>query len=164
MANPITEGRWHFEDLEVGQSFSLGPATVTAEAIKGFAAEFDPLPFHLDEAAAKASMLGGLAASGFHTGALALRMLVEAMLVHAAGMGGLGFEKLSWKRPVMVGDTLAGTATISTLRRSASNPHMGIVELHLEIRNQSGHDVMTMTLNNLVEIRKPHAPILGAAP
>jgi acyl dehydratase len=164
LANPITGDRWHYEDLEVGQSFALGPATVTAEAIKSFAAEFDPLPFHMDEKAAKASILGGLAASGFHTGALALRMLVEAMLSRSAGMGGLGFEKLSWKRPVMAGDTLAGTATITALRRSASNPHMGIVELHLEIRNRSGHDVMTMTLNNLVEIREPHAPILGAAP
>jgi len=164
MTNPVTDKRWHFEDLAVGQSFTLGPETVTADAIKAFAGEFDPLPFHLDEAAASASMLGGLAASGFHTGALALRMLVEALLSNTAAMGGLGFEKLTWSRPLMAGDELAGTATIVSLRRSASNPRMGIVEIHLELRNQKGQAVMAMSLNNMIEIRHPHALVLGAAP
>ncbi|MEX1180050.1 MAG: MaoC family dehydratase [Cucumibacter sp.] len=163
MDNPVTRDRWHFEDLELGRAFTLGPQRVTAEAIKTYAGEFDPLPFHLDEAAAKASILGGLAASGFHTAALSLRMLVEAMLSHCAAMGGLGFEKLSWRRPLMAGDSLGGVATIIGLRRSASNPHMGIVNVHLEMRNQNGQEVMAMTLSNIVEIRHPHPLVLGPA-
>lgn len=162
MPNPVTKDRWHYEDLEVGQSFTLGPEAVTTEAIKRFAREFDPLPFHLDEEAAKASILGGLAASGFHTAALSLRMLVEAMLRHTAAMGGLGFEKLSWRRPLMAGDTLGGTAAVAAMRRSGSNPHMGIIEIHLDMRNQHGQEVMAMTLNNIVEIREPHPLVLGA--
>jgi acyl dehydratase len=161
--NPVTKDRWHFEDLSEGQAFTLGPEAVSADAIKEYAAEFDPLPFHLDEAAAKASMLGGLAASGFHISALALRMLVEAMLGQCAAMGGLGFEKLSWRRPLKAGDSLGGTATITGLRRSASNPHMGIVTIHLEMRNQNGQEVMAMTLSNIVEIRHPVPLVLGPA-
>ncbi len=163
MPNPVTKDRWHFEDLKVGQTFTLGPQRVTADEIKSFAAEFDPLPFHLDEEVAKASMLGGLAASGFHTAAMALRMLVDSMLSHTAAMGGLGFEKLAWRRPLMAGDELGGGATITGLRPSASDPHMGLVTIHLEMHNQSGQEVMVMTLTNIVEIRHPHPLVLGAA-
>lgn len=163
MPNPVTEDRWHYEDLKVDQTFTLGPQEVTADEIKSFAAEFDPLPFHLDEKVAAASMLGGLAASGFHTAAMALRMLVDSMLSHAAAMGGLGFEKLAWRRPLMAGDELGGTATITGMRRSASDPHMGLVTIHLDMRNQHGQEVMAMTLTNIVEIRHPHPLVLGAA-
>jgi acyl dehydratase len=155
--NPSTANRRHFEDLAVGESIDLGRVTVTKPMIIEFATEFDPFPFHLDEAAAKASLLGGLAASGWQTAALSLRMLSEKFLCTIASMGGLGFSDLKWKKPVMVGDSIGGSATIATLRRSKSHPERGIVTLDFDIRNQRGEPVMTMTLANLVECRDPEA-------
>ena len=122
MTNPVTAERRHFEDLRVGEVIDLGHTTVSKEMIITFAREFDPFPFHLDEAAAKASLLGGLASSGWQTGALSLRMLVDSFLSKVASCGGLGFRDLKWKNPVMVGDTIGGTVTIAELRRSSSHP------------------------------------------
>lgn len=163
MTNPITKDRLHFEDLSVGESFSLGPLKVSKADIIEFAREFDPFPFHLDEKAAKKSLLGGLAASGWQTGGLSLRMLVDALLSRVASMGGLGFTDLKWKRPLMKGDTLSGTATITSLRRSQSRPEMGILTVAYDMRNQKGEQVMTLNLANLVEVRDPSAPIVGEA-
>lgn len=155
--NPITAGRRHYEDLAVGETIALGSTTVTREMIVTFAAEFDPFPFHLDEEAAKRSLLGGLAASGWQTAALTLKMLGESFLNTIASMGGLGFSDLKWKRPVMVGDTISGTATIAELRVSRHHQERGIVSLDLDVRNQRGEPVMTMRLANLIEVRNPGA-------
>jgi acyl dehydratase len=155
MANPVTAGRRHFEDLAVGEVIDLGTVTVTREMIVGFAAEFDPFPFHLDERAAKRSLLGGLAASGWQTAGLSLRTLVDAFLSKIAGAGGLGFSDLKWKKPVMKGDTIGGTAIVASLRRSRSRPQWGVVEIDFDIRNQKGEPVMSMRLANLVETRNP---------
>src|SRR5436853_2432554 len=116
--NPVTANRRHYEDLAVGETINLGRITVTRDMIVTFAAEFDPFPFHLDEEAAKASLLGGLASSGWQTAALTLSMLADRFLNGIASMGGLGFSDLKWRKPVMVGDTIGGTATIAALRRS----------------------------------------------
>ncbi|HWU18133.1 MAG TPA: MaoC family dehydratase [Devosia sp.] len=153
MTNPVTHDRRHFEDLAVGEVIDLGHTKVTREMITSFAREFDPLPFHLDEAAAKASLLGGLASSGWQTGALSLRMLVDSFLSTVASAGGLGFTNLKWKNPVMVDDTIGGTVTIAELRRSASHPQWGIVTLDFDVRNQKGKPVLTMRLANMVETR-----------
>lgn len=158
MTNPVTKDRRHFEDLAVGEVIDLGHTTVSKDMIITFAREFDPFPFHLDEAAAKASLLGGLASSGWQTGALSLRMLVDSFLSRVASCGGLGFKDLKWKNPVMVGDTIGGTATIAELRRSASHPQWGIVTLDFDIRNQKQKPVMTMRLANLVQCRHPEMP------
>jgi acyl dehydratase len=158
--NPITANRRHYEDLAVGEEIPLGRTPVSKQMIIEFAREFDPLPFHLDEDAAKASLLGGLAASGWQTAALTLKLLDEAFLNTIATMGGLGFTDLKWKRPVMVGDTITGTATIAALRRSRSHPERGIVSLELDVRNQKGEPVMSMSLANLVEARKPDGDAL----
>jgi acyl dehydratase len=155
--NPVTDQRRHYEDLGVGEVIDLGRTTVTRDMIITFAREFDPFPFHLDEAAAKASLLGGLASSGWQTAALTLKMLGDAFLNTIASMGGLGFSDLKWKKPVMVGDTITGTATIAELRRSRSHPERGILTLDFDIRNQRGEPVMTMRLANLVEVRNPGA-------
>lgn len=158
MTNPVTKDRLHYEDLALGQTFELGPKQVTKQMIFDFAHEFDPLPFHIDEQAAKRSLLGGLAASGWHTAALSLRMLIDTFLGHAASMGGLGFTKLKWKRPVLAGDAISGTVTISELRRSVSRPKWGVVTLDFDMHNQKGQQVMTMRLNNLIEVRDPETP------
>lgn len=154
MTNPVTQDRRHFEDLVVGEVIRLGQTTVTKEMIFTFAREFDPLPFHIDEEAAKKSLLGGLASSGWQTGALSLRMLVDSFLGTIASAGGLGFQDLKWKNPVMAGDTIGGTVTIASLRRSGSHPQWGIVTLDFDIRNQADKPVMTMQLSNLVECRE----------
>lgn len=151
--NPVTANRRHFEDLKVGEVIPLGVTQVTKDMIIEFAREFDPLPFHLDEAAAKASLLGGFASSGWQTAALSLRMLGDTFLNTVASMGGLGFSDLKWSRPVMAGDSVSGTVTISALRRSRSHPERGIVTLDFDIRNQRDEPVMTMRLANLVEVR-----------
>jgi len=157
MTNPVTKDRRHFEDLAVGEVIDLGRTTVSKDMIITFAREFDPFPFHLDEAAAKVSLLGGLASSGWQTGALSLKMLVDNFLSQIASCGGLGFRDLKWKTPVMVGDTIGGTVTIAELRRSSTHPQWGIVTLDFDMRNQNGKPVMSMRLANLVECRKAEA-------
>ena len=132
--NPVTATRRHYEDLAVGEVIDLGTTSVSKEMIITFAREFDPFPFHLDEDAAKASLLGGLASSGWQTAALTLKMLGDRFLNTVASMGGLGFSDLKWKKPVMVGDTIGGTATIAALRRSHHHPERGTIStlsLHL---------------------------------
>lgn len=161
--NPITANRRHYEDLAVGEVVDLGHITVSRAMIIDFASEFDPFPFHLDEAAAKASLLGGLAASGWQTAALTLRMLTDNFLNTIAAMGGLGFSDLKWRTPVMVGDSIGGTATIAALRRSKHHPERGILILDLDIRNQKSEPVMSMRLANLVELRDPSLPVSEAA-
>src|SRR5215216_6322043 len=156
--NPVTQHRRHYEDLAIGEVIPLGSTTVTREMIISFATEFDPFPFHLDEEAAKKSLLGGLASSGWQTAALTLKMLGDTFLNTIASMGGLGFSDLKWKKPVMVGDSIGGTATVSNLRRSHHHPERGIVTIDLDIRNQSGEPVMTMRLANLIELRDPTVP------
>lgn len=153
--NPVTADRRHFEDLVLDESVALGPVTVTREMILAFATEFDPLPFHLDETAARASLLGGLAASGWQTAALSLRMLVDAFLSRIASAGGLGFSELKWLRPVLKGDTISGTARVSELRRSQSHPQWGIATIDFDMRNQRGEPVMRLRLANLVDCRNP---------
>src|SRR6478672_1539467 len=153
--NPVTANRRHYEDLAEGEVIDLGRTTVSKEMIVTFAREFDPFPFHLDEEAAKASLLGGLASSGWQTAALSLKMLTDTFLSTIASMGGLGFSDLKWKKPVMVGDAISGTATIAGLRRSRHHPERGIVTIDLDIHNQRGEPVMTMRLANLIELRDP---------
>jgi acyl dehydratase len=154
MTNPVTVNRRHFEDLRLGETIELGRTKISKDMILGFAREFDPLPFHLNEKAAKASLLGGLASSGWQTGALSLRMLVDKFLGQIASAGGLGFTDLKWKAPVMVDDFIGGTATIAELRRSETHPQWGIVKIDLDIRNQKDQQVMTLRLANLVDVRE----------
>jgi acyl dehydratase len=158
--NPVTANRRHYEDLVIDEVIDLGAIIVTKDMIVTFAREFDPFPFHLDEEAAKKSLLGGLASSGWQTAALTLRMLGDRFLNGIASMGGLGFSDLKWKKPVMVGDAIAGKATISGLRRSRHHPERGIVTIDLDVRNQRGEPVMTMRLANLIELRDPSVPLV----
>lgn len=130
--------RLHFEDFTAGQTFNLGPHTVTAEAIIAFASEFDAQPFHLDDAAAKASILGGLAASGWHTCAITVRLMCDAVLSNSEILGSSGMDEVKWLAPVLVGDELSGTFTITSARPSSSRPGLGIVNFVSTLHNQSG--------------------------
>ena len=147
-----------FEDLTIGETVNLGQTTVTRESILAFATEFDPLPFHLDETAAKASLLGGLAASGWQTAALSQRLLYDALLSNLAAVGIAEVRDLKWSRPVLVGDTISGTATLSGLEISAAHPACGVVTIALAIVNQRNEPIMRLQLANLVEMRTMPTP------
>lgn len=144
-----------FEDMPEGFAFAAGPLLVTRDDIVGFAAAFDPQPFHLDEAAGRASRLGGLAASGWHTAALQMRMIYDALLWRVASLGAPGIDDLRWLKPVRPGDSLTMQARVTAARVSASRPERGIVTLALALHNQDGAVVMTQANSILVRRRSP---------
>lgn len=135
----------HFEDFSAGQGFVLGPHRVTREAVIDFAQEFDPQPFHLDEEAARASVLGGLSASGWHTTSILMRLMCDAFLTQSAVLGSNGMEELKWPRPVHVGDVLSGRCEIMSVRASASKPGIGIVTFHSMLQAQDGEERISLT-------------------
>ena len=135
----------HFEDFAVGQVIDLGSYGVTVEEIREFASEFDPQRFHLDEEAGGASLLGGLAASGWHVCAIFMRLLAEGWLNKTASMGSNGVPEVKWLKPVYAGETLSGTVTILTKRVSAKRPEMGIFQCLFELINESGENKTEMT-------------------
>lgn len=145
------DGRLHLGDFEVGQRFESGSRTLDAAAIRAFAGEFDPQPFHLDEDAASASFFGGLAASGWHTAALTMRLLVDSLPI-AGGIIGGGVE-ISWPRPTRPGDTLSVTSEVLEVRPSRSRPERGMVTLRSETRNQAGEVVQVLTSRLVVPQR-----------
>jgi acyl dehydratase len=149
------EGGLYLEDLRVGQRFASATHAVTVDEIKAFARQFDPQPFHLDEVAASATLLGGLAASGWHTAALTMRLLVGGGAPIAGGVIGVGVE-LAWPRPVRPGDVLQVASEILEITPSRSKPDRGIVALRSETRNQRGEAVQVMT-SKLVVPRRPEA-------
>ena len=134
-----------FEDLEAGQVVDLGSRTVTEEEIVAFARQFDPQPFHVDPEAARSSVFGGLVASGWHTGALWMRLYVDSLLDGAASMGSPGIEELRWLAPVRPGDTLTGSLTVLETTPSERRPDRGTVRIRGEMTNQDGVVVMSMT-------------------
>jgi acyl dehydratase len=138
---------YSFEDFTPGRRFPLGPKTVRADEIIEFASEFDPQPMHLSEEAGKASILGGLAASGWHTCAMMMRMAVDSYINHAPSQAGLGVDFVDWKKPVLAGDTLSGTSTVVEQRISVSRPGLGIIKLRHELQNQRGETVFISEMN-----------------
>jgi acyl dehydratase len=134
-----------FEDFEPGQVYELGSRTVTEAEILEFARQFDPQPFHLDPEAAKESVFGGLIASGWHTGAIWMRLYVDAMLGGAASRGSPGVEELRWLEPVRPGDTLTGSLTVLDVTPSATRSDRGTVRIRGERTNQDGVTVLRMT-------------------
>ena len=149
--HPVHEGgpRLYLDDLQVGQRFTSGTYVIEEAQIKAFAAEFDPQPFHLDESAAQASIFKGLAASGWHTAAVAMRLLVDGGLPFAHGIVGLGGE-IAWPRPTRPGDTLHIESEIVEIRPSRSKPQQGIVTVRSTMLNQGGEAVYLLTAKLLV--------------
>jgi acyl dehydratase len=142
----------YFEDFAVGQKFASDRLAVSAAEIKEFAASYDPQPFHLDETAAKETSFAGLAASGWHTAALTMRLIVGSEFRPAGGILGFGGE-LIWARPVRPGDELHVECEILETRRSQSRPGQGIVKLRVTTLNQDGEVVQTFTPALLVPLR-----------
>lgn len=143
----------YLEDFAVAQTFGSGRLRVDEERIKSFAAEFDPQPFHLDEVAAHDSLFRGLAASGWHTAALTMRLLVESELKPAGGIVGAGFDELRWPRPVRAGDELHTESEVLEVRTSKSRPEQGLLKLRTTTLNQNGEAVQVSVGNLVVKCR-----------
>ena len=133
-----------FDTLALGDEIDLGSRQVTEAEIIAFARDFDPQPFHIDPDAAEASIFGGIIASGWHTCALTMRLLVDGFLSHATSMGSPGVEQIRWLRPVRPGDTLTARIRVLEKRPSQSKPDRGSIKSLTEVTNQAGDLVMTM--------------------
>ncbi|KGF68010.1 enoyl-CoA hydratase [Hoeflea sp. BAL378] len=145
----------HFEDLDPGQVFPLGPKHVTADEIIGFAMEFDAQPMHLDAEAGRNSILGGLAASGWHTCSMMMRMMADSYLLRMAAEGAPGIDYVKWKKPVLAGDVLSGETRVLDSRQSKSRPGIGIVSFRHELRNQRGETVLESENPIMLRLRSP---------
>jgi acyl dehydratase len=143
----------YLEDFAVGQTFGSGRLRIDKERTLAFAAEFDPQPFHLDEAAARRSIFGGLTASGWHTAALTMRLLVESELEPAGGIIGAGLDECRWPRPVRPGDELRIECEVIEVRPSKSRPQQGLVKLRTATLNQDD-EVVLLHVVNLVVLRR----------
>ena len=151
----------YLDDLEVGQRFTSGSHAIDIAQIKAFAAQFDPQPFHLDEQAAATSLFAGLAASGWHTAAVTMRLLVQGGVPIAQGIIGAGAE-IAWPRPTRPGDVLQVESEVLEIRPSRSRPDRGMVTLRSETRNQRGEVVQVLTARLVVPCRP--TPIVSEMP
>jgi acyl dehydratase len=136
--------KWYFEDFEPGRTIEVGSRTLNEEEILAFASQFDPQAFHVDKDAASQSIYGGIIASGWHTCALMMRMMVDGFLSTAASLGSPGVDEIRWMRPVRPGDTLTVSSTVLDARTSSSKPDRGVVHTMWEAKNQHGDTVATV--------------------
>ncbi len=143
----------YLEDFAVGQTFGSGRLRVDVQQIKAFAAEFDPQPYHLDEEAARNTIFRGLSASGWHTAAITMRLLVDSELKPAGGIIGVGFDELRWPRPVRPGDELRVESEVLEVRPSRSRPEDGLIKVRATTLNQQGEAVQIFVANLLVPRR-----------
>lgn len=139
-----SEPSLYWEDFREGQVREFGSKVVTREEIVRFASEFDPQPFHIDESAAGRSLFGGLIASGWHTAAMAMRLMCDGYLQHAASLGSPGVDRLKWLQPVRPGDTLRVRLTVIESRPLKSKPGVGLVKSRHQVLNQRDEVVMEM--------------------
>jgi acyl dehydratase len=146
-----------YEDFEVGAALDAGSHTFTTEEIVRFAGEFDPQPFHVDEAAAKASPYGGLIASGWHTCSVLMGLAVRNLFRESTSMGSPGVEEIRWIKPVRAGDTIRMTHRVLDKRVSASRPDRGIVTTQWEGANQAGETVVVVRAKVIFGLRNPGA-------
>jgi len=151
-AGKPAESALFLDDLEVGQRFCSGSHTLDVAQIKEFAAQFDPQPFHLDEAAANGTLFGGLAASGWHTAAITMKLLVEAGLPLSGGIIGAGGE-ISWPKPTRPGDTLTVFSEVEEVTPSRSRADRGMIRVRSETRNQRGEIVQILIARLVVPKR-----------
>jgi acyl dehydratase len=148
----------YLEDYAVGQVYRTGRVQIDKDQILAFATQFDPQPYHLNEEAARKSVFGGLAASGWHTAALTMRLLVDSEFRPAHGILGVGFDELSWPRPVRPGDELYVESEVLEVRSSKSRPDRGLIRVRTTTLNQHGEPVQIYTGNLLVPRRPANTP------
>src|SRR5215831_4329023 len=144
----------YLEDFAVGQTFGSGQLSIDRERAKAFAAEFDPQPFHLDEEAARHTIFGGLAASGWHTAAVTMRLLVGSELKPVGGIVGAGFDEFRWPRPVRPGDELRVESEVLEVRPSKSRPAQGLIKVRTTTLNQDGKAVQVLVVTLVVQRRR----------
>ena len=150
-------GKLYFEDFQQGAVSEYGPRLVTREEIVAFAAEFDPQPMHLDEEAARASMLGGLAASGWHTCCLMMRLAADGFILNSASMGAPGVDEVRWLAPLRPGKSITLRTKVLETRVSSSRPEMGFVKMLFEVIDDSGVTVMALNTSLIMGRREKHA-------
>ena len=149
---PGSESLRYLDDLKAGDRFLSAKHTIDEVHIKSFAAQFDPQPFHLDDESAKATLFGGLAASGWHTAAITMRLLVESLPLAGGIIGGGG--EITWPKPTRPGDVLQVESEVVSVTPSRSRPDRGMVVVRYETRNQQG-DVLQLSVFKLVVPRRP---------
>ena len=149
--------RMHWEDFESGAVAIYGPRLVTREEIVAFAAEFDPQPMHLDEAAASATLLGGLGASGWHSCCLVMRMICDGFILDSSSMGGPGIEEVRWLAPLRPGTRIRVRSTVNDKRESKSRPDMGLVKFTFEVLDEADAPLTTMTTTLMFGRREPRS-------
>lgn len=145
--------RYYWEDFKVGEVSEMGRRVVDKDEVIAFARQFDPQPFHVDEAAAQASMFGGLIASGWHTVSMTMRMMCDNYLLDSASLGSPGVDHVKWLKPVRPGDTIRAMRTVLESRRSTSRPEIGVVKTLWEVYNQDDALVMTMEGYGMFKVR-----------
>jgi acyl dehydratase len=150
--------KYYFEDFSPGWVAEYGPRRVTREEMIGFAAQYDPQPMHLDEEAARGTMLGGLGASGWHTCCIMMKVITDNLLLDAASMGAPGVDEVRWLKPVRPGDNLTVRGSVLSARASASRPDRGFVSFLWELHNDRGEKVMTLVCPQMLLRRDPGAP------
>ena len=150
--------KYYWEDFAAGQVRDMGTITPTREEIIAFARQFDPQPFHLDDEAAKASVFGGLCASGWHTCAMAMRLMVTNFLHETSSLGSPGLDSLKWLKPVFPGDTLRLQHTILEVKPMSKRPDVGMVHTLWEMFNQNGDKVLHMDGWSMFRRRTPATP------
>jgi acyl dehydratase len=151
--------KFYFEDFSTDWTAEYGPRRVTREEIVGFAAQYDPQPMHLDEEAARQTMLGGLAASGWHTCAIMMKMIADGLLLDTASMGAPGIDEVKWVRPVRPGDSLTVRGSVTAVRASQSKQDRGFVTFFWEVFNDRDERVMTLICPQMVLRRQPGAAV-----
>jgi acyl dehydratase len=139
-----TPAYWYWEDINEGLVLEFGPKLVDRDEVIRFATDFDPQPFHLSEEAGKASLFGGLAASGWHTAGMVMRLMCDGFLLKSSSLGSPGLDSLKWLRPVMVGDEIRARMTVLGRRPMKSKPNVGLVQTRWEAVNQRDEVVMTI--------------------
>ncbi|MGU3492513.1 MaoC family dehydratase [Xanthobacteraceae bacterium A53D] len=147
----------YWEDFVSGETKTFGSHQVSEAEIIDFATRFDPQPMHLDHAAGSASLLGGLAASGWHSCAIMTRLICDGFLLRAAGMGSPGVQETNWREPVRPGDVLTLRRTILESRSSKSRPEIGLVTFRFELLKPSGSVAVDQTMTIMFARRNPGA-------
>jgi acyl dehydratase len=151
--------KYYWEDFKVGDTAPMGERVVGKAEVIAFGEAYDPQPFHVDEQAARDSMYGGLIASGWHTCAMVMRMIVDSYMRDSASLGSPGIDHVRWLKPVRPGDTIRATRTVLESRASKSRPDMGLVKTRWDVFNQDGDTVMTLEGYNMFSRRDPGAAV-----